>query len=205
MAEESPRHNDDVVMMDGKMIIDPDLHEAIKTPGFHVAHPIYGYLISKGRIESFQIYNRRRRPATIASCRRTTDPVCICLIKLGRNLEGHEGIVHGGILALLIDEVLGLGCEAVTGGLQATAFTANLTIDYRNSCRCGSWVRMAVYLVECKGRKLIWKCRVETPDQSILYCEAKSLFLLPKGADAETIVHGGGDARLVSSQRISKL
>ena len=152
----------------------------VPPPPFDLSrHPIYGYLKSQNRIESMRIYNCRN--ATIHSSSGSKLPVCICLIKLGPYLEGHQGIVHGGVLSMLIDEVIGLGCEALGDGLQGLAFTANLNINYRNPCPVCYEIRTSVYLQKYDGgRKLKWTCVVESSDQKTLYCEATSLFLLSK-------------------------
>ena len=162
--------------------VDLSRYVEVEPPGFHVAHPIYGYLRTKDRIESIKIFNHRQPKIDD-----TTNPICICIVNLGRHVEGHKGIVHGGVLALLIDEVIGLGCEAL-GGLQGLSFTANLSIDYRNPCPTSTKLRISVFLMEHNGRKLIWKCCVESSNQQTLYCEAKSLFLLPKHMDAKSAI-----------------
>jgi acyl-coenzyme A thioesterase PaaI-like protein len=48
-------------------------------------------------------------------------------IPLGHKLDGHEGVVHGGVLAMLFDDAMGMafGAMGVT-----MALTANLSVDY---------------------------------------------------------------------------
>merc|ERR1711862_437587 len=49
-------------------------------------------------------------------------------VKLGENMCGHNGIVHGGCIATLIDELCGWTFH--TNG-HGKGFTANLNINYR--------------------------------------------------------------------------
>ena len=52
----------------------------------------------------------------------------ICLVRYGDSLNGHNGIVHGGITALTFDNSFGWLFMAND---TAPAFTANLTLNYR--------------------------------------------------------------------------
>jgi hypothetical protein len=52
----------------------------------------------------------------------------ICLIKYGRSLNGHTGIVHGGITAITFDNSFGW---LFLANNTLFAFTANLSINYR--------------------------------------------------------------------------
>lgn len=115
----------------------------------------------------------------------SSDEVVVATLHLGSSLDGHAGVVHGGILALLIDDVLGFAYESMDVPL---AVTANLNVDFRAACPSGSPIRIAVLRVQQEGRKLFWKARVESPDRSILYCEASSVYIIPRAVFEEMMM-----------------
>jgi hypothetical protein len=53
----------------------------------------------------------------------------ICLIKYGRSLNGHAGIMHGGITALTFDNSFGW---LFLANKTPPAFTANISVNYRS-------------------------------------------------------------------------
>ena len=55
-------------------------------------------------------------------------PLVVAVVRLGPKLDGHEGIVHGGVTALLVDDVLGFAYEAIPVEM---AMTANLNLNFR--------------------------------------------------------------------------
>jgi acyl-coenzyme A thioesterase PaaI-like protein len=81
----------------------------------------------------------------------STDEVIIANISLGNRLNGHTGIVHGGILALLLDDLMGFGFHVK-----------------RITCE------------KQEGRKIYFLAQVTSPDSTVLYCEASSLYIIPK-------------------------
>lgn len=59
-----------------------------------------------------------------------------------------------------------------------TAVTANLTVDFRAPLLEGSEAVVRVYHDETKGRKIYFSATLESKDGSIVFAEAKSLFIL---------------------------
>jgi uncharacterized protein (TIGR00369 family) len=144
------------------------------------SHVVYGQLLQKDLVESYTVYRLLFKEAdtTAAAAAAPAPPNVVAAISLGKSLNGHDGIVHGGILALLIDDVLGFGYVAVLDDDDTVAVTANLTIDFRTPCPESSDIVIAAYLLQRQGRKLVWKVRVTSPDQKILYCEATSVYVI---------------------------
>ena len=150
-------------------------------------HAIFGALLKKDFVEFYRVRRLAAAAAAVSAGTTTTTPgrrmppVVVADAKLGRALDGHPGVVHGGVLALLIDDVLGFGYEAL--GIP-WAVTANLTVDYRSGVPAGSAIRIFAFLVERKGRKLVWKVKVVSPDadedDAVLYCEASSVYVIPR-------------------------
>jgi len=127
-------------------------------------------------------------------------------IKIGSKLEGHDGIVHGGIISLLFDDVMGFAYEAMgdsptlspatsssspnkreihpTDDQGAFAVTANLSIDFRSPL----WqkdvdkaqVLIRIYHAKTEGRKVYLKGKLTNLDGSVVYTEAQSLYIWMK-------------------------
>ncbi|KAK7036108.1 4HBT domain-containing protein [Favolaschia claudopus] len=103
----------------------------------------------------------------------------IIFIHLGRALCGHDGIVHGGMLATLLDEALGR--TAVMNFPDKVGVTATLNLKYKAPTKADQFVVMKTKLVELKGRKAFVFGHVETLDGTVLV-EADALFIQPRYA-----------------------
>jgi acyl-coenzyme A thioesterase PaaI-like protein len=168
-------------------LADSDMYMEMKVPdrALESSHVIYGQLLKENLIESYTAY----KLSTVTS-ETTGGDVIIASVKLGGALDGHPNVVHGGILALLIDDILGFGYEALR---VPAAVTANLNVNYRAAVPAGSLIIVSATLVERKARKLTWSVRVESPDQQTLYCEATSVFVIPREAYAKILDSKGAN------------
>ncbi len=106
--------------------------------------------------------------------------------------NGPPGSVHGGVIALVFDELLGcIGAVSDVGG-----FTGTLTIVYRSLTPIGREIRMRSWIDRTEGVKTFIKgtmhCDFPAPDT--LCAEAEGVFIRPKrqlGRDAlERTGHG---------------
>jgi acyl-coenzyme A thioesterase PaaI-like protein len=70
---------------------------------------------------------------------------------LGRSLCGHPGIVHGGLLATLLDEGLARTCFNALP--NKVGMTATLTVDYRAPVVAEQWVVLIGKTTKVEGRK----------------------------------------------------
>ncbi|KAL6299462.1 HotDog domain-containing protein [Sparassis latifolia] len=100
-------------------------------------------------------------------------------VHVGRGVCGHEGIVHGGLLATLLDE--GLGRMALLNLPEKMGVTAYLNLSYRAPTRADQFVVVKTHLIEAKGRKSKVRGRIEDMDGNVLV-EAEALFIQPKYA-----------------------
>ncbi|KAL4872803.1 hypothetical protein BDV12DRAFT_161561 [Aspergillus spectabilis] len=116
-------------------------------------------------------------------CNKETSSM-ISLVYLGPNVSGHPGIVHGGLLATLLDE--GMGRCAFLALPNRVGVTANLNIDYRRPAMADSYFVMRAQVVKSEGRKAWVEARIETlPEEGQepeVLVEARSLFIEPKHA-----------------------
>ncbi len=73
---------------------------------------------------------------------------------LGRRVCGHPGIVHGGVSALLLDEMFGQAYWAWFAPVRGPGYTANLNIDYKAPAPAGRWLCATVRVLSEEGRKV---------------------------------------------------
>lgn len=99
--------------------------------------------------------------------------------------NGPPGSVHGGVIALVFDELLGcLGAISDVGG-----FTGTLKIVYRSLTPIGRPIRMRSWIDRVEGKKTFIKgtMHCDFPQPDTLCAEAEGIFIKPKrsmGQDA---------------------
>ncbi|MCJ1446858.1 MAG: hypothetical protein MMC23_007365 [Stictis urceolatum] len=107
------------------------------------------------------------------------------LYYLGEDVSGHPGVVHGGLLATLLDEAL---ARCSFGALpNKVGMTANLNIDYRRPMPTDSYVVARAELERVEGRKAWVRGWLESADagedgERVKFVEAKGLFIEPRQA-----------------------
>ncbi len=92
--------------------------------------------------------------------------------------NGPPGSVHGGVIALVFDELLGcIGAVSDVGG-----FTGRLTISYRSLTPIGKPIRMRSWIERTEGVKTFIKgtMHCDTPAPDTLCAEAEGIFIRPK-------------------------
>ena len=111
-------------------------------------------------------------------------PTLVQLSYLGSDLCGHPGIVHGGMLATLLDEGLARACFSALP--NKVGVTANLNINYRVPCPGNSYIVLKAETTKVEGRKAWVKGWIELLDEhgesGTKIAEAEALFIEPKGA-----------------------
>ncbi|EAW07755.1 PaaI family thioesterase [Aspergillus clavatus NRRL 1] len=105
---------------------------------------------------------------------------------LGSDVSGHPGIVHGGLLATLLDESMARCCFPALP--NKVAVTANLNIDYRRPAMANNYTILKARTVKVEGRKAWVEAQLETlpeeGEEPVVLVEAKALFVEPKQAAA---------------------
>ncbi|KIW01286.1 uncharacterized protein PV09_07326 [Verruconis gallopava] len=106
------------------------------------------------------------------------------IMYVGSALCGHPGLVHGGMLATLLDEGLARCC--FPGLPNKVAVTASLKVDYRTPCQAGQYLVLKAETTKFEGRKAWVKGRIETlpvdGSPGVLVTEAEALFIEPRNA-----------------------
>jgi acyl-coenzyme A thioesterase PaaI-like protein len=101
---------------------------------------------------------------------RDGDVACM-RVTLGEAFEGAPGRAHGGVVAALLDEVMGL-MNVIHG---AMAFTAQLDITYRAPTPVGEPIVARAWLVRRDERKHFVEATLHADD--LLVASAKALFI----------------------------
>ncbi|WP_264888827.1 PaaI family thioesterase, partial [Dietzia sp. NCCP-2495] len=98
-----------------------------------------------------------------------------CELELGIEYQGPPGCVHGGIVALVFDEMLGLA-NAAAGSV---GLTADLNISYKSPTPLGAPLRFDARQVRVEGRKIWTSGTLHAGDR--LCATAEGLFIEPRG------------------------
>ena len=110
----------------------------------------------------------------------------VSIVYLGRSLCGHPTIIHGGLLATLLDEGLARCCFPALPNKRGV--TASLKVDYRKPCRAGSYVVLRAKTIKIEGRKAWVKGSIEyladddSQEEPQILCEAEALYIEPRSA-----------------------
>ncbi|KAL1607675.1 hypothetical protein SLS60_002610 [Paraconiothyrium brasiliense] len=118
----------------------------------------------------------------------------VSLQYIGTALCGHPGIIHGGLLATLLDEGLARCCFPALP--NRAAVTASLKVDYKAPAMAGQVLVLRAETTKVEGRKAWVKGRLETlvdeskGEKPIVVTEAEALFIEPKMAKQMNLVKG---------------
>lgn len=168
---------------------DPNYVRIDKLFSAHMAgHAIFDSLGAKtNAIHTYRIYCTRDGRETVA------------VATLMPGSDGHPGIVHGGVTALLFDNTLGwmnaVARLAASGDLQATldgkpvsddtaatfGFTAFLHTNYRAPCKVGSTLVLVCSVERAEGRKLYVQGKARDSATGQLIADSNALFVRPRG------------------------
>ena len=178
-THESNKNNQEQLSMQGMdyyyMKMSPDeMFEASKLD----SHAVFGPLLGTNLIERFNVY-KRVNTSQSKVLQSDKNEIVVVDIKLGTRLNGHGGVVHGGIISLLIDTALGFAYHIclTEEDKENIAVTANLKVDFRAPLREGSDAVVRTYLDRIEGRKIFFSVVLENKDGSVVYAEATSLFI----------------------------
>lgn len=116
----------------------------------------------------------------------------VSLQYVGAALCGHPGIVHGGLLATLLDEGLARCCFPALP--NRVAVTASLKVDYKAPAMAGQVLVLRAETTRVEGRKAWVKGRLETlvdeskGEKPVVVTEAEALFIEPKMAKSMNLL-----------------
>jgi acyl-coenzyme A thioesterase PaaI-like protein len=95
-------------------------------------------------------------------------------VRLDSNYEGYKGIIHGGILVTIMDEVM---AYAVSDGIN-WGVTASIEAKFRKKVESGKTVIVWGKLIERTGNWAKAEARITYEGDDTILAEAKALFKL---------------------------
>ncbi|KAF9352738.1 hypothetical protein BGX26_009487 [Mortierella sp. AD094] len=101
----------------------------------------------------------------------------VLFMHLGRSLCGHDRIIHGGLLATLLDEATGM--IALPNLPFHIGFTANLNINYRKPVKADQFVMVKAEFEKSEGRKGYTNASIHDLHGNTLV-ECTALYISPK-------------------------
>ncbi|TDZ99539.1 UPF0644 protein [Colletotrichum sidae] len=108
----------------------------------------------------------------------------VSISHLGTDMCGHPGIVHGGLLATILDEGLARCCFGALP--HNVGVTAKLEIDYKRPVHAGTYVVLRARTLKVEGRKAWVEGQLETlateGEEPVLLAQATALFVSPRFA-----------------------
>lgn len=112
------------------------------------------------------------------------------------HMVGYDHMVHGGIVATLLDEVMGWAANC---HLLGASTTGELTIRYRDAAPVGRPLRLEGEVVRSRGKLCYTEGRLLTPE-GVVAASAKGKFMgraTPEGESVSyDLVYEPGDARI---------
>lgn len=102
-----------------------------------------------------------------------------CDVVLGAAYEGPPGMVHGGVAALLLDQIMG----ETASGFRRLTMTGTLTLRYRLPTPLGP-LRIDSWIASESGRKVTVEARIGPPGVEPTVA-ASGLFIIPSWAPVE--------------------
>jgi acyl-coenzyme A thioesterase PaaI-like protein len=109
--------------------------------------------------------------------------------RVSEPFQGYPGIVHGGILASMLDEVASRA--GMTGEPTRFRFTAKLELRYRKPAPIGETLYLHGWVVEERGSRAVAKADIRLEDGTLL-TEAEALLAdYPFDVDKSTLAELG--------------
>ena len=101
------------------------------------------------------------------------DDVCVADFKPDKNLCGYNGIVHGGIIFRVLDDVM--GNWLFLNGKKA--FTAKCSIRYFAELPCESETQLEGHFLKQRGRMTQMRGVIRSADGSKIFAETEGFFM----------------------------
>jgi uncharacterized protein (TIGR00369 family) len=97
-------------------------------------------------------------------------------LSLKREFQGWSDIVHGGVMATILDEIMAHAVLHYVG----QAVTTSLQVTYRAPLKVGEEFEAIGYVAEQKSRVIVAKAEIRTPGSKKILARGESKFVLLK-------------------------
>lgn len=125
--------------------------------------------------DPFSLGGGRLHPASIGfEMHRSGEAAVTARVVVDPMFQGPPGRVHGGVVALIVDEVMG-GVNRVLG---RRAYTARLTVNLRGAAPVGEPLEITAWCHEVVDRKVTLRAEGRSADG--LFVDAEALFVAPR-------------------------
>lgn len=125
--------------------------------------------------DAFSAAGGRFHPSSIGlDIRRDGETAVSATAVIDPMFQGPPGRVHGGVIALIVDEVM--GCVNRAAGQRA--FTARLTVNLRAPAPTGEALEFRAWQREQRGRKIV--IDVEGRSAAGVFVDGEALFVAPE-------------------------
>lgn len=107
----------------------------------------------------------------------------VAYTKMPRRFQGYPGIVHGGVLASILDEAVtraGMGTNPATARFT---YTARLTLRYRQPVPVESLLRVEGWVLKDRGRSLVAAAALYRGEETRPLVEAEALLVAVSEAE----------------------
>ncbi len=101
------------------------------------------------------------------------EDACWTEVTLREDFQGWEGIAHGGIIATILDEVMGWALASA----DAWGFTARITVEYKRPTIIGRHLRAEGRLLEHRRRVLNTSARLVDAETGELLATAEAIYI----------------------------
>jgi uncharacterized protein (TIGR00369 family) len=112
--------------------------------------------------------------------KRTADAVIIGL-RLAKPHTNSRGLIHGGLIASLADNAMGLSCGVKLGDGGPRLLTVSLAIDFIGTAQVGQWLAVETDVIKTGGTLCFAQCLVKADDAVI--ARANGTFRVVKKKD----------------------
>lgn len=125
--------------------------------------------------DPFSTGGGRLHPSSVGmDIRRVGEQAVEATVRVDGMFQGPADRVHGGVLAVVIDELMG----TVNRMIGQRAFTARLSIDYRSAAPIDTELTFRAWLHEQHGRKITLRATGSAGADP--FVEAEALFVMPR-------------------------
>lgn len=112
--------------------------------------------------------------------RRTVDAVIIA-VRLAKPHTNSRGLIHGGLIASLADNAMGLSCGAKLEGAGSRLVTVSLAVDFIGTAQIGQWLAVETDVIKTGGTLCFAQCFVTADGVAI--ARANAIFRVVKKRD----------------------
>ncbi len=107
-----------------------------------------------------------------------TDSAVILAVRLARPHTNSRGMVHGGLIAALADNAMGLSCGAKLGGSRLV--TVGLSIDFVGTAQVGQWLAIETDVVKTGKTLCFAQCLVTADGETVARANGTFKVVTPK-------------------------